>query len=106
MGITVNRIDRAKQFLPFDALKGLREELEKREKECAKCEKKEISDSDAQILNEKLSKIDGCDAKIKYYKNGEYVEVCGKVKLNVCYKYLVVNDDKIFFADILDINDF
>lgn len=102
----MNRIDRAKQFLPFDALKGLREELEKREKERAKCEKKEISESDAQILNEKISKIDGCSAKIIYYKNGEYVETYGKVKLNVCYKYLLVNEDKIFFTDILDIKDF
>lgn len=101
----MNRADRAKQFLPFDALKGLREELEKREKECAKCEKKELSESDAEKLNEKIKEINGCFARIKYYKNGEYVTVSGTVKVNCCYKYLVVNEEKIFFSEIWDINE-
>lgn len=101
----MNRIDRAKQFLPFDALKGLREELEKREKEYAKCEKRELSEYEAEKLNEKIKKINDCFVKIKYYKNGEYVTVSGTVKVNYSYRYLFVNEEKIFFSDILEIND-
>ncbi len=101
----MNRADRAKQFLPFDALKGLKEELEKREKEYSKCEKKDLSESDAEKLNEKIKEINGCFARIKYYKNGEYVTLSGMVKVNYFYKYLVVNEEKIFFSEIWDINE-
>lgn len=101
----MNRIDRAKQFLPFDALKGLREELEKREKEYAKCEKRELSEYEAEKLNEKIKEINGCFAKIKYYKNGEYVTLSGTVKVNYSYRYLFVDEEKIFFSDICDIGE-
>ena len=50
--MVVNRIARAKQFLPFDALKGLQEAL--REKEIAYEEKKELSEETLAELNKSI----------------------------------------------------
>ncbi len=99
----MNRVDRAKQFLPFDALKGLKEELEKREKETLKCEKKELSEYETEQINEKLKKANGVNLQVEYYKNGEYVKLKGIAKVNCSLKCLIVNDEKIFFDDIRDL---
>ena len=70
----VNRIARAKQFLPFDALKGLREAL--REKEIEYEAKKDLSEDTLQELNTKFNQIEnGKYVKIKYYKNGRYTKI-------------------------------
>ena len=64
----VNRVLRAKQFLPFDALKGLQEELRKKEIEYE--EKKELSEERLNELNNSFNQIEkGSFIKIKYYKN-------------------------------------
>ena len=47
-----NRVARAKQFLPFDALKGLQEAL--REKEIEYEEKKDLSEDTLNELNNKF----------------------------------------------------
>ena len=52
----VNRIARAKQFLPFDALKGLQEAL--REKEIEYEEKKELSEESLDDLQKEFNKIE------------------------------------------------
>lgn len=96
----VNRVDRAKQFLPFDTLKGLKEELEKREKEALKCEKRELSEYETGQINEKLKRANGVNLQVEYYKNGEYVKLKGIVKVNYSLKYLSIADEKIFFDDI------
>ena len=65
-----NRVARAKQFLPFDALKGLQEAL--REKEIEYEEKKDLSEDTLNELNNKFNQIDnGSFVKITFYKNGK-----------------------------------
>ena len=69
--MVVNRVARAKQFLPFDALKGLQEAL--REKKIEYEDKKELSEETLTELNNKFNQIErGSCVKIKYYKNGRY----------------------------------
>ena len=51
----MNRQDRAKQFMPFDALKGLQEELRKKEIEYE--QRKEISEWVLEELEDELRKI-------------------------------------------------
>ena len=58
-----NRVARAKQFLPFDALKGLQEAL--REKEIEYEEKKDLSEDTLNELNNKFNQID----------NGSFVKI-------------------------------
>lgn len=49
MGKKINEVDRAKQFIPFDTLKGFREALRKREEVVIK--KRELSQEDIDVIN-------------------------------------------------------
>ena len=67
-------VSRAKQFLPFDALKGLQEAL--REKEIEHEEKIELSEEILAELNNNFNKIEiGSKVRIKFYKNMKYIEI-------------------------------
>ena len=99
-----NRVARAKQFLPFDALKGLQQAL--REKEVEYEEKKELSEDTLVELNNKFNQIEnGRYVKIKYYKNGRYNEIKGKVT-NIDYikrKIQIDVSENINICDIINI---
>lgn len=93
---------RAKQFLPFDALKGLQEAL--REKENEYEEKKELSEETLNELDSVFNRIEiGSIVNIKYYKNREYVEIKGIVtKIDYIKKKIILNNEKnINIADII-----
>ncbi|MCR4726404.1 MAG: YolD-like family protein [Clostridia bacterium] len=98
----MDRIDRAKQFLPFDAMKGLKEALERKEKEKMRTEKRELSEEDAEELSRRLSKLErGSEVSVLCHKNGYYLEKRGKIEeFNVIYKYMKIGGEKIFFDDI------
>ena len=53
----MNRIERAKQFLPFDALKGLQEALRKKERELENVERIELSEESLEELENKFNRI-------------------------------------------------
>lgn len=98
-----NRIARAKQFLPFDALKGLQEAL--REKEIEYEEKKELSEDTLAELNNKFNQIEkGSFVKIRYYRNGRYSEIKGIVTY-IDYIKKRIRVDKIENINICDIID-
>lgn len=101
--MVVNRIARAKQFLPFDALKGLQEAL--REKEIEYEEKKELSEETLAELNNKFNQIEkGSFVKIRYYRNGRYSEIKGIVTY-IDYIKRKIQIDKIVNINICDIID-
>lgn len=101
--MVVNRIARAKQFLPFDALKGLQEAL--REKEIEYEEKKELSEETLAELNNVFNKIEkGSFVKIRYYRNGRYKELEGIVTY-IDYIKRKIQIDKIVNINICDIID-
>lgn len=101
----VSRIDRAKQFLPFDALKGLQEAL--REKEIEYEEKIELSEESLTELENKFNKIEkGSYVKIRYYKNRQYIEINGIVT-NIDYtrkKIQIDKNENINMCDIVNIS--
>ncbi len=98
-----NRIARAKQFLPFDALKGLQEAL--KEKEIEYEEKKELSEDTLAELNNKFNQIEkGSFVKIRYYRNGRYSEIKGIVTY-IDYIKKRIQVDKIENINICDIID-
>jgi len=75
----MKRSERAKQFMPFSALKRFSEELEKAEK--ILCEKRELLDDEAEEINRQLSNIEtGSKIEIEYYSLGEYVKIIGMVE--------------------------
>ena len=99
----MDRKDRAKQFMPFDALKGLKDALS--EKEIEYEERKELSDDKLRELENEFNKINiGSKIKIKYYKNKQYVEEIGVVtKIDYIKKKIKLNDELINLSDILNI---
>ena len=100
----VNRIARAKQFLPFDALKGFQEAL--REKEIEYEERKELSEETLNDLDNILNRIEvGSIVKIKYYKNRKYNEIQGTVtKIDYIKKKIQIeNENNINIADIINL---
>ena len=98
-------VSRAKQFLPFDALKGLQEAL--REKEQEQEEKIELSEESLLELNNSFNKIEiGSKVKIKFYKNNRYVEISGIIT-NIDYikkKIQIENFQNINISDIVSIS--
>ena len=95
--------DRAKQFLPFDALKGFREALQ--EKERIIVPKKELSEEEREELDLSFRRVHRGDIiRVVYYHDGEYVEKAGMVaKIEESSRILTVVQTKILFEDILEI---
>ena len=99
----MDRAERAKQFMPFDALKGLREAL--REKEKIIVPKIELSDYAKSILDRKLHQAEKHDMlTVVYFEKGQYVKITGMVaRMDVSARTLKIVNTKILFDDIYDI---
>lgn len=99
-----SRVSRAKQFLPFDALKGFQEAL--REKEIEYEDRRELSEESLEELDSILNRIEvGDNVKIIYYNQGKYEEIKGKVT-NIDYvkKKILIDEQDINIYDIISIN--
>lgn len=102
----MSKVNRAAQFTPFDALKGLQEALRAREEKYSRVEKREISEDRIAEISYALSKIEkGANVKITFFFNGHYVDYNGEISdKNVVLKYLVINETKVFFDDIYELS--
>lgn len=96
---------RAKQFMPFSALTGLTQALERKERELMRTEKKEPSEERAQKINQCLNEIEkGNEAAVTYFAQGEYLTVAGAVeKADKVERVLTVGGVKISFDELYDI---
>ena len=96
----MDRADRAKQFMPFDALKGFQEAL--REKERVRVSKRILSEEEREELNRELSRIGKMDmVEAEYFQDGEYVSVKGMVSgINRQEGWLRIVNMQIRFEDI------
>ena len=81
-------VNRAAQFLPFDALKGLSEELQSRIEKRTRVPRHEFSDEKKEELSKTLVRVD----KGTVAKN------------NVVYHYFTIGQKKIFYDDIYQID--
>lgn len=99
------RQERAKQFAPFDALRGLREALAKKEREHERQERGEVSEETAAEIEATLIKLKKGDrVRALIFDDGYYVTVEGQVtKFDVTYRYIKVEDGKISFSDLYDL---
>lgn len=98
----MDRENRAKQFMPFDALKGFREALE--EKERVVVQKRELSEEQKEELDFKLRQIRKMDMiTVEYFHDGEYVQVTGVVsRIDETSRVLKIVNTKIEFEDIIN----
>ena len=101
----MNRQDRAKQFVPFDALKGLQEELRIREERRTRVKKKTLSEDQIAKISRVLGRVEqGSNVAICLYTKGHYITIEGYVtEINQIYEYIKIGNEKVFFADIYKI---
>ena len=94
---------RAKQFMPFSALKGLHEALLEMEKIIVP--KPELSEEKAEEIDQKLHEIQkGKIITAVYYDSGEYLKITGMVAdFNSERRFLQIVDTEIPFDDLIDI---
>ena len=95
--------NRAKQFIPFSALKGYEEAL--RAKEKVVVPKMELSDEKKEELNRKLQQVQKNDIiPVVYFHQNEYLQMEGMVsKMDKDARILKVVNTKIAFGDIYDL---
>lgn len=98
--VKMSQADRAKQFMPFAALKGYEEAL--RAKEKVVVPRMELSEEMAQELDRKLHQIQRNDMiTVVYYNGEEYIRITGMVsRLDSDARVLKVVNTKILFEDI------
>lgn len=99
----MDRQNRAKQFMPFDALKGFREALE--EKERIIVQKRDLSEEQKEELDFKLRQIRKLDiVTVEYFSQGQYIQMTGVVsKIDTNSRILKIVNTKIAFDDISDL---
>ena len=104
-GDVMRREDRAKQFMPFDALKGLREAFKLKEEQSLRVEKSELTEENIELISKTLLKIaKGSEVCVSYYNAGRYDCIKGIVKkVDKVSQYIVVDDTTVFFDDIYSI---
>lgn len=96
--------DRAKQFMPFAALKGLPDALALKEK--ITVDKIELSEEMAETLDQEMHKLSkGKIATVVYFNKEEYLKTTGMVaRIDETSRLLQIVNTKIPFDDILEIN--
>ena len=101
----MTREQRAKQFMPFDAMKGLQEALRDREERHDRVEKHEISEEDQEANSVVLSKLSKeSKVRISYYCHFHDVEKVATVTaISYSYRFLKLDEEKVFFDDIYSI---
>lgn len=98
----MNRADRAKQFAPFDALRGLREALAKQEEEHERQEKRELSEEEQASIEQALVELTrGDDVEALCFEDGKYIKVVGTVvRVDTNFRYLQIGEGKIAFSNL------
>ena len=100
----MSRKDRAKQFAPFDALKGLQNALRLKEFEHDRIEKGDLSEEKIEEMSSVLSNINKNDiVKIKYFKDGHYFYKEGNAKVNYVERKIFIDNEQFDFDGLFEI---
>lgn len=96
--------DRARQFMPFAALKGYHDLV--REQERIRVTPRDVTDEQAQALSCTLSRLSkGDTANITHYQDGEYLTTCGIVsEIDKTFRTIRVLKKTIPFDGIVTID--
>ena len=99
----MDKLQRAKQFMPFSALKGFEQAVREKEKPW---EPKVILGEDArQELNFKLQGVQPGDRiRAEYYRDGAYITIYGRVsRIDPLSRRIHMGEKKIPIDDLRDI---
>lgn len=102
----MTRAERAKIFMPFSALKGYYDLILAQEE--GQEVKRELDDETAAKISDKINHLKkGSNIEVVYFECGNYLTEKGKVsRIDYSYKFLVVNEQKIWFDEIMSIEDY
>ena len=102
----LTRLERAKLFAPFDAMKGLKEALRDREERHARVARHEISDEQAEENSRVILKLErGMTVAVYCHHAFHDVVIRGRVTgLDLARKMLSLDGGNIFFDDIYSIS--
>lgn len=96
--------ERARQFVPFDALKGLRDAIKLKEYEHDQIEKGILSEDQIyEISNILLNIDDNSVVAIEFYEDGYYLNEQGQAKLDTINNIIIINGRKILLDNIHNI---
>jgi len=92
---------RAKIFLPFDAVKGLRQALLAKEYEVEATQKGFLDEEEAKVISANLAALTGKEeVRARYYESGHYLFAEGKGKFLLEENALLVDEKKIPLKDL------
>ena len=96
---------RAKQFMPFDALKGLKEEIGLREYEHDREQKGDLSEEMILKISNNIRNIKKDTlVSIEYFSDGHKKVLHGKCKVDLIERKILIDNKKIDFIDILNLS--
>lgn len=98
------RIQRAAQFAPFDALKGLHDALKLVEYNHERVLKSEISQEQIEKISENILNLEkNSTVKLEYFSDGHKKNYTGTIKVEIAKKQIKINNQTVLFDDILDL---
>ena len=99
----LTRLERAKQFLPFDALKGFKELIKQVER--VKVNKKELTEENIEKLSKTILSLEkGMMVKVIYFEQDEYLKLEGIVsKIDITNRFIMIVKKRISLDDIFEI---
>ena len=101
----MSNVERARQFMPFAALRGFEEMIRQQTREVTP--RRELSEEAAAWLSKKLAHLEkGSVVRITYYAEDAYTTVEGMVsELNLPLRFLRIVKQRIELDDILDVTE-
>ncbi len=100
----MSRQDRAKQFAPFDALKGLQAALRMKEYEHDKMLKGDLPEEKIEEISKTLLNLTKSDVvSAKYFSDGYYKTSSGKAKVEYENQIIKIGNLSINFSDLTDL---
>ena len=99
--VKMPRGDRAKQFAPFDALKGLQEAMRIKEYEHDRIVRGEISDDEVKEISTVLSIVqNGDNVQLEFFRDGHVIKLSGSARIDILEQKLCVGEFEILFDEI------
>ena len=97
---------RAKQFMPFAAVKGQEEAIVREEQDMKRGERPEFGEEKVDAVNAILCRLrKGMIISIRVYSWGKCLDVQGKVeRIDLTVREMTVNGIRIGFDDIIDLS--
>ena len=97
--------ERAKIFMPFDALKGYREALRERERQALAVERRELTEEQRERLSAEVASLGrGDEIEVTHFEGGHY-EVCRGVfgGIDEGLGAIIVDGRRVEMADVVAI---